>query len=512
MDFVIVILFLALGGGAGFFISNLISRKKNLEVEADTERKIRASEKKIHENEKKASEILQNAREKSHEILNEAKDDALNRISEIEKRETKLENDEKSLDQKVAEVEKQRENLQKSEKDLNEKAAEVAEKNSKITAELEKVAGMKKADALEKLFEKVEEENEKEILQKMRRAEENLKESVDEKARNSIVQAIQKIASETTFESTTTAVEIPNDEMKGRIIGREGRNINSFEKFTGVDVIVDDTPGVITISGFDLLRRFIAAQSLKKLIEDGRIHPARIEEIVEKTTAQVDKMVKEFGEKAVFETGVGGIPPELVKILGRLRFRTSYGQNVLKHSIEVAFLAEALANEVGADAELAKKAGLLHDIGKSASEETGGRHAILGAEILKKFKFDDKIINAVEAHHDDVEMKSPEAFLVAAADAISAARPGARRETVEAFLRRVKELENLVSSFDGVQKCFAIQAGREVRVIVDPKKISDLQMAKLAKEISRKIENDLTFPGEVKILLLRETRAEEVAS
>ena len=511
MEFLIAILSLFAGAAGGFFFARENARQKNLKAEAEGERKLRESERKIHENEKKAAEIISNSKDEARELLQSAKDEARNLNFEIEKRETKLESREKDLDKKVVEVEKQREEIDSQKTELESKISEVDAQTAKIVSELEKVAKLKKVEARELLFEKIEKESESDLVAKMRRADENIKNSLDEKARNSISQAIQKIAADVTFESTATNVEIPNDEMKGRIIGREGRNINAFERATGVDLIVDDTPSVVTISGFDLLRRFVAQKSLQRLIEDGRIHPARIEELVSKTAKEVDKMVREFGEKAVFETGVAGLSPEISKILGRLRFRTSYGQNVLQHSIEVAFLAEALAAEVGADAELAKKAGLLHDIGKAVSEEIGGKHAIIGAEICRKFKLPEKIINAVEAHHEDVEMKSPEAFLVAAADAISAARPGARRETVEAFIRRVKELENLVSGFDGVQKCFAIQAGREVRVVVDPEKISDLQVAKLAKEIARKIESDLTFPGEVKVLISRETRAEEVA-
>jgi ribonuclease Y len=509
----IIVALVALGAGfaVGYFLKREDLKQKTLELEAENERKIRASQEKIHKNERKAQEVLSEAKDKSHEIISEAKDKAYQKQQELEKREARLEQKENSLTEKVAELEKQRSNLEAKNQELEELREELADTIAQEKTQLEKIAKMKEKDALDLLLKKVEDTHEKDLLVKMRRAEEALQENIEEKSRNVIVQAIQKIAADTTAEATVTAVSIPNDEMKGRIIGREGRNINAFERLTGVDVIVDDTPNVITISGYDLLRRFIAKKALEKLIEDGRIHPARIEEVVQKTTEEVDKMIKEFGEKAMFETGVTGLPSELAKILGRLRFRTSYGQNVLKHAIEVAFLSEAIANEIGADPDLAKKAGLLHDIGKAVNQEVGGKHAVLGGEICRKFKLDPQLINAIESHHDDVGMDIPEAFIVAAADAISAARPGARRETVETFLKRMKELENIGSSFPGVEKCYAIQAGREIRIFVNPEKISDLDAKKLSWDIARKVEKDLAYPGEVKVLVMRETRHEEVA-
>jgi len=502
---------LIIGLGAGFFFKREDVRRRSLEIEAENERKIREAEKKVHLIEKKSQQILSDAKDEAHKITEESKDKTRKKEQEIEKIEIRLEQKEKELDEKVEKVTKKKEILKEKEDELEEMKIEWQEKITEETAALEKVAKMKKEEALKMLLEKVEKRNEKDLIIKMKRFEENLKEQADEKAKNLIVQAVQKMAADTTQEATVTTVVIPSDEMKGRIIGREGRNINTFERLTGVDVIVDDTPGVITISGFDLLRRFIAKKSLEKLIEDGRIHPTRIEEVIKNITVEVDKMVKELGEKAIFETGVSGLPTEMAKILGRLRFRTSYGQNILKHSIEVAFLSEAIASEVGADSELAKRAGLLHDIGKAVSQEISGKHALIGAEIAKKFKLSDKLINIIEAHHEDVEMKSPEAFIIAAADAISASRPGARKETVETFLKRVKELENIGLNFDGVDKCYAIQAGREIRVIVNPEKISDLQAKKLSTDIARKIEEDMTYPGEIKVLTLRETRSEGIA-
>ncbi len=502
---------LMVGIGAGYFFKREDIRKKSLELEAENERKIRRAEQKIHENEKKAQDIINSAKDKSHDIVSKAKDEAHQFRKDIEKDAVRIEQEQKNLKEKTKEIEKQAQTIDKEKAEITEMKEELTLTIEEEKSKLEKIAKLKQSEAKDLLLKLVEKTHEQDILEKMRRAEENLKETLDDKAKNTIVQAIQKIASDVTAESTVTAVSIPNDEMKGRIIGREGRNINTFERVTGTDVIVDDTPGVITISGYDLLRRFIAKRSLEKLIEDGRIHPARIEEVVKKTTDEIDKMVKEFGEQAVFETGVTGLPSEIVKILGRLRFRTSYGQNVLKHAIEVSFLSEAIANEVGADPELAKKAGLLHDIGKAVSQEVGGKHALLSGEICRKFKLNEKIINAVEAHHEDKDMESPEAFIIAAADAISASRPGARKETLNAFIKRMKDLEEIGCSFEGVEKCFAIQAGREIRIIVDPEKISDLDAKKLSWDIARKIESDMTYPGEIKVLVMRELRNEEIA-
>ncbi|MCT4592195.1 MAG: ribonuclease Y [Candidatus Gracilibacteria bacterium] len=499
------------GMGAGFFFKREDIRRRSLELEAENERKIRQAEQEVHKKEKEAQEIINQAKEKSHDIMSDAKDKAHKLQQDVEKELTRLEEKEGVLKSKTEDLEKTLKSLDVKQDKLDEMEKELNETISEEKGKLENISKMSESDAKEHLLSLVERTFEKDIIEKMRRSEEGLKETLEDRARNAIVQSIQKIASEVTSESTITAVSIPNDEMKGRIIGREGRNINAFERITGTDVIVDDTPGVITISGYDLLRRFIAKKSLEKLIEDGRIHPARIEEIVLKTTEKVDKMVKDFGEQAVFEVGVSGLPSELIKILGRLRFRTSYGQNVLKHSIEVALLSEAIANEVGADAELAKKAGLLHDIGKAVSQEVGGKHALISGDICRKFKLGEKLINAIEAHHEDREMICPEAFIVAAADAISASRPGARRETVNAFIKRMKDLEEIASSFGGVDKCFAIQAGREIRVIVDPEKVTDLEAKKISWDIARKIESDMSFPGEIKILVLRETRNEDIA-
>jgi ribonuclease Y len=339
----------------------------------------------------------------------------------------------------------------------------------------------------------------------------DIREDANKEAKNIIAQAIQKLASDTTSEATQTLVELPNDDIKGRIIGREGRNINAFEHLTGVDVIVDDTPGAIIISGFDLVRRYIAKRSLEKLVADGRIQPARIESVVEETKLEVGQMMKEFGEKAVYEMGITGLHPDLIKIVGRLRFRTSYGQNVLKHSMEVGFIAAAIAAELGADVHTAKLAGFLHDIGKAVDHEIEGSHALISRDILKKYGLPKEIIHAVEAHHEEVPFQSAEAMIVQAADAISASRPGARRETLATFLKRLQDLENLALSFEGIEKAYAIQAGREVRIFVKPEEVDDMGAIKLSHDIVKKIEQELTYPGTVKVQVIRELRAVDTA-
>jgi len=502
---------LIIGILAGYFFKREDLRKKQLELDAENERKIRQAEKKVHEFEIRSKEIESESQKKYNDIITEAKNKA-NKISqEIEKKEARIESKEEDLTKKVEEVESQRVKILEKEHDIEEKKKEIEIIFTKQKTELEKIAGMRSDEAIEKLFGKIKQEKEQDLILRMKRAEEEIHEKIEDKSREIIAHAIQKYAADTTSELTITSVPITNDDMKGRIIGREGRNINTFEKITGVDVIVDDTPGVVIISGFDLLRRFIAKKSLEKLIEDGRIHPARIEEVVQKSADEVEKMVKNFGEKAIQETGIAGIPNNLVKILGQLRFRTSYGQNVLQHSIEVAFLSEIIANEIGADGDLAKKAGLLHDIGKAVSHEVSGKHALISGEICRKFGMSEKLINIVEAHHEDVDKESIEAFIIQAADAISASRPGARRETAESYIKRLRDLETLGKSFDGVEKCYAIQAGRELRIIVQPEKISDLQAKELVNSVARKIESDMTYPGEVKVVIFRETRVEGIA-
>lgn len=378
--------------------------------------------------------------------------------------------------------------------------------------ELEKIAAMSKVEAKEVLLKKVEEESKEELVEQIKRAEKELKDQADERAKWILADAMMRCASETTAESTATIVNLPSDDMKGRIIGREGRNINTFEQITGVDVIIDDTPGSIVISGFDLVRRYIAKVALEKLIEDGRIHPARIEELVEKAKGEVNVLIKELGEKAVLETGVTGFHPNLVKILGRLKFRVTQGQNALKQSMEISFLAANLAAELGADESVCRKAGLLYNIGKAVDHEVPGHHAKIGADIARKFGLSKEIVHAIEAKQESVEPQTLEAQILLTAWAITNARPGANKDNLDNYIRRLSELENICQSFEGVEKAFAIQAGTEVRVFIDPEKIDDLEAVKLTHRLIKKIENDLQHPGPVKLHVIREVRAEEYAT
>ena len=502
---------LVAGGGAGYFFKDQSVKQASLKVEAENERKIRKAEQKIHEIEQKAQDMELKAKEKAHDITVKAKDQAHSKLQEVEKQAARLEQKEEDLTAKVKEVEKQRNQIKSAEEKLEKMEEEVKETLEKEQTELEKIAKLKKEEAQEMLFEKIEKTASEDILNRMKRAEYRIKEEVDVKAREAIVNAMQRMASEVTSDASVTPVSLPNDDLKGRIIGKEGRNIQALERATGVDIIIDDSPGTVILAGFDLMRRYIAKRSLEKLVEDGRIHPARIEQMVEKVTTEVDDMVKKFGDQAVQETGVV-LPPEVVKILGRLKFRTSYGHNVLKHSIEVAFLCETLANTLGANAELCKAAGLVHDIGKTVSHEIGGKHAVLTGEILRKFGVDEELCKVAENHHEDFgPLRNTEEYILQVADAISASRPGARRETAEKFLQRMKDIEATASSFDGIEKCYAIQAGREVRVFVDPKSLDDVAAKKLSWDIARKLEESVTFPGEIKVMVIRENRSIEMA-
>lgn len=509
-----IIIGLVLGGGAAFFYFKERNKKDDTEYQNKVEaakNQLKEIELKQRETEHKIKEASVEAKSQAQEILEEAKKEEQQKRQQLEKQEAKIEAKESTLDEKVKEVESQREKLKNTQEQLAEKQAEIENARAEQIEQLEKIAKMKKDEAKELLLKEIEIDSQDELINKMKKVELDTKEEADKIAKNIITGAIQKYAAEVASESTATLVELPNDEMKGRVIGREGRNINAFEQATGIDVIIDDTPGSIVISGFDLVRRYIAKRALERLIEDGRIHPTRIEEVVEKSQSEVKQMMKEFGEKAVYDTGVTGLHPDLIKLLGRLRFRTSYGQNVLKHSMEVSFLAAALAAEVGANEDIAKKAGLLHDIGKAVDHEIEGNHSMIGRDICKKYGLSQPVIHCVEAHHEDVPFESIEAILVQAADAISSARPGARKESLENYIKRLKELEEIANSFEGVEKSFAIQAGREVRILVDPDKINDIEMMKLAKNITGKIEKDLDYPGQIKVNILRETRAVDFA-
>lgn len=509
-----ILIGLALGGSVAFVLLQNKNKKDDAEYQHKIEtakNQLKEIELKQREMEHKIKETTVEAKSKAQEILDEAKREEQEKRLQLEKHEAKLEAKENALDEKVKAVEDQKTAINQKEKEIIAKQAEIESARSEQIEQLEKIAKLKKDEAKELLLKQIEIDAEAELINKIKRVELDTKEEADKIAKNIIAGAIQKYAAEVASESTATLVELPNDEMKGRIIGREGRNINAFEQATGIDVIIDDSPGSIVISGFDLVRRYIAKRALEKLIEDGRIHPTRIEEVVEKSQTEVKQMMKEFGEKAVYDTGVTGLHPDLIKLLGRLRFRTSYGQNVLKHSMEVAFLASALASEIGASEEIAKKAGLLHDIGKAVDHEIEGNHSMIGRDICKKYGLSEPVIHCVEAHHEDVPFNSIEAILVQAADAISSARPGARKESLEHYIKRLKELEEIANSFEGVEKSFAIQAGREVRILVNPEKITDLEMVKLAKSITSKIEKDLDYPGQIKVNILRETRAVDFA-
>jgi len=465
----------------------------------------------IRDSESKAKEMLFEARSEAFKVQEEAKKDEREKRVKLQAVEERLVKKEETLDQKMESAERLKEELESKVTSVKELKAEVQAIYEQQKGQLEKVAGLTKDDARNLLLKKVEEESKGELVAYVKKLESAVKAEAEDKARNIIADAIQKYAAETAVESTATIVALPTDEMKGRIIGREGRNINTFEQVTGVDVIVDDTPGSIVISGFDLVRRYIAKVALERLVEDGRIHPARIEEMVKRVKEEVNVLIKELGERAAVETGVIGLPLNLIKILGRLKFRVSYGQNVLKHSMEVSFLAAHMATELGADANICRKAGLLHDIGKAVDHEIQGKHAVIGRDILKKFGIAEDVIHCVEAHEGDIDAESVEAKIVQAANLISISRPGANKENLDNFVKRLDEVENMVNSFIGVKKSYAIQAGREVRVFVDPDKVDDLQAIKLSHEIAKKIENDLKYPGQIKVDVIRERREEAYA-
>ena len=456
-------------------------------------------------------EALLEVKEESLKSKNELEKETKERRAELQKYERRVQSKEESLDKKLDAVEKRDLSITKKEEELSKAKQKVDELEQKRQQELEKISGLTSEQAKEYLLKTVEDEVKHDTAVMIKTYESRAKEEAEKKAKECIVSAIQRCSVDHVAESTISVVQLPSDEMKGRIIGREGRNIRTLETLTGVELIIDDTPEAVVLSGFDPIRREVARVALEKLILDGRIHPARIEEMVEKAQKEVEVLIKEEGENATLEVGVHGLHPELVRMLGRMRFRTSYGQNVLKHSIEVAQLSGLLAEEVGCDVKTAKRAGLLHDIGKSIDREMEGTHVQIGADLCRKYKESPVIINAVEAHHGDVEPESLIACLVQAADTISAARPGARRETLETYTNRLKQLEDITNSFKGVEKSFAIQAGREVRVMVVPEYVSDSDMVLLARDISKQIEDQMEYPGQIKVSVIRESRAVDYA-
>lgn len=490
------------------------------------EKKRKTDEEKIGNAEQKAREIideaLKTAEAKKREGLLEVKEESIRAKNDIEKEtkerraelqrlERRMQQKEENLDKKTDAIEKREASFAKKEEELAKQKEQVSKLNEQRVQELERISGLTSEQAKEYLLKTVEDDVKHETAVMVKELENRAREEADKKAKEYVVGAIQRCAADHVAETTISVVPLPNDEMKGRIIGREGRNIRTLETMTGVDLIIDDTPEAVVLSGFDPIRREVARIALEKLIVDGRIHPARIEEMVEKAQKEVETMIREEGESATLEVGVHGIHPELIKLLGRLRFRTSYGQNVLKHSIEVSLLCGLLASEIGVDVRLAKRAGLLHDIGKAVDHEMEGSHIQLGVDLCRKYKESATIINAVEAHHGDVEPQSLVAVLVQAADTISAARPGARRETLETYTNRLKQLEDITNSFKGVDKSFAIQAGREVRIMVVPEQVNDADMVLLARDISKKIEEEMEYPGQIKVNVIRESRVTDYA-
>lgn len=499
----------------GYILRKKVAESKIKNAEAEAQRILDEAKSKLDNAKKEAEnakkEELVKAKEEIIKRKSDLDDEIKERRSEIQKQENRLVQKEENLDNKISNLEKRNLELDKREKSLEDQQAEIQKLKDSELDNLERIARLSQEDAKKELLERLDETLIAEKAERIKKHEEEIKEKADDEARNIITYAIQKCAADQTSESTVSIVEIPSDEMKGRIIGREGRNIKSLETLTGVDFIIDDTPGAIVISGFDAVRREVAKIALEKLIDDGRIHPAKIEEMVEAAKEEVAKTVKEAGERAAMEAGVMNINPELINILGRLKYRTSYGQNVLKHSIEVSNLARVMAEELGLDAKLARRAGLFHDIGKALDHDMEGTHVSIGVNLLKKYNENPRVLNAVEAHHGDVDPQTPEACLIIAADAISASRPGARRETLEAYIKRLENLETIANSFDGVEKSFAIQAGREIRIIVKPEKVSDDKLTIMARDVAKKIEDEMDYPGQIKVNLIREKRVVDYA-
>ncbi len=456
-------------------------------------------------------EIALKAKEDALKYKDEAEKEIKSRRSELSKSENRLNQKEESIDRKLENIERKEQSITAKEQNITKKQKDLDELHQKQVAELEKISGYSREEAKDILLQQVESEIRVEASQLIRDIESEARDEADKKAKEIIVGAIQRCAADHVAESTVSVVNLPNEEMKGRIIGREGRNIRAIETATGIELIIDDTPEAVILSGFDPVRREVARLALEKLIVDGRIHPARIEETVKKAEKEVNASIKEAGEQASYDVGIHNIHPELIKLLGRLKYRTSYGQNVLKHSEEVSHLAGLMAGELGMDVRLAKRAGLLHDIGKAIDHDKEGTHVDLGIEVLKKYKESQAVIDAMAAHHGDYEAKTPEAVLIAAADALSAARPGARRETLETYVKRLQQLEEIANNIKGVDKSFAIQAGREIRVIAQPDKVTDAEMPMLAREIAKKVEEELDYPGQIKVNIVRETRAVDYA-
>lgn len=492
----------------GYFTRKRIAEGKLQSAEEQASRIVTEAEK---EAETKKKESVIEAKEEVHKLRTEYEKEVRERRSELQRMERRLIQREENLDKKADSLEAREQNLNKKQQEIQRLQEEVSALYKKQIEELERIASLTTEEAREMLLEDVKKEVKHEAAVMIKDIETKAREEGEKRAREIIACSIQRCAADHVAETTVSVVSLPNDEMKGRIIGREGRNIRTLETLTGIDLIIDDTPEAVILSSFDPIRREVARIALEKLIADGRIHPARIEEMVEKAKKEVDAEIREQGEQATFDTGVHGLHAELIKILGRLKFRTSYGQNVLKHSIEVSYLAGLMASELGADVAVAKRAGLLHDIGKAVDHEVEGPHALIGADILKRYNEAPAIVHCVAAHHEDVEPQTVEAILVQAADAISSARLGARRETLETYIKRLEKLEEIANSFEGVEKSFAIQAGREIRIMVKPEQVSDEDSILMARDIVKKVESELEYPGQIKVNVIREVRAIEYA-
>lgn len=502
------ILGLVIGIVAGYFIRRYIGEGKIKNAE-ELAKKI--TEDAVKDGEARKKELLLEAKEEIHKTRSDLDKEIKERRTEIQKMEKRLQNKEETIDRRNESIERKEDTLAKKLRNLEEKEETINELYEKQTHELEKLSGLTSDEAKELLLNETRKEIVQESAMMIKEMESKAKEEADKKAREIISTTIQRVAADHVAETTVTVVALPNDEMKGRIIGREGRNIRTLETLTGIDLIIDDTPEAVVLSGFDPIRREVARIALEKLIVDGRIHPARIEEMVEKAQKEVENTIREAGEQASFDAGVHGLHPEIIRLLGRLKYRTSYGQNVLKHAVEVSHLAGVMATELGADVKIARRAGLLHDLGKSIDHEVEGPHVEIGVDIARKYKESKEVLHAMEAHHGDVEPQTVEAVLVQAADAISAARPGARRETLESYIKRLEKLEEIANSFTGVERSFAIQAGREIRIMVRPEEISEAQMIHTARDIVKKIESELDYPGQIKVNIIRETRTVEYA-
>lgn len=504
MELIFIVIALAGGAGAGYGTKHVIAKQKD--------QKSATQAKKVLDDAKaKAKEVELNAKETALKVANEAKQEESKRLARLEAQEKRLDEREKTLDTKLEALERKTDALHKNEKEIDAIKDELKNIRSRQQENLEKIAKLKREEAREKLMQMTEKDIKADLVSLIAKRQDEAKAQADEQARELLADAMARMATEASGERTVTTVKIPDDELKGRIIGKEGRNIQTIERLTGVDVLIDETPGVITLSSFDPIRRQVARVAIETLVKDGRVHPARIEEVIKKAEKQIDNEIKKAGDEAAREAKVLGLPAEINKTMGMLKYRTSYSQNVLHHSVEMAHLGAMLAAEIGADVAVTRAAAYLHDLGKAVSHEVDGNHHHITGEMLRKYGIDEAIAHAAEAHHDDIEATTPEAMIVRAVDGLSGGRPGARGDTLERFADRMKDLENLVNSFDGIEKTFAMSAGREIRVFVQPHQVDDLSAIKLARDIANKVEATLKYPGTIKVNVIRETRAEEYA-